>query len=85
MGISFDTVEDNAAFARKFSFPYALLCDTTRSIGVAYGACQDASAGFASRISYLIDEEGQVQRVYTSVNPRVHPAEVLADIVPRYR
>ena len=81
MGISFDTVEENAAFAKKFSFPYALLCDTTRSIGLAYGACQDAGAGFANRISYLIDEEGKVQRAYASVNPRVHPAEVLADLV----
>ena len=81
MGISFDTVEENAAFAKKFSFPYALLCDTTRSIGLAYGACQDARAGFANRISYLIDEEGQVQRVYASVNSRVHAAEVLADLV----
>ncbi len=81
MGISFDTVEENAAFAKKISFPYALLCDTTRSIGLAYGACQEASASFANRISYLIDEEGKVQRVYASVNPRVHPAEVLADLV----
>ena len=81
MGISFDTVEENAAFAKKFSFPYALLCDTTRRIGLAYGACQDAHAGFANRISYLIDEEGKVQNLYASVNPRVHPAEVLADLV----
>lgn len=81
MGISFDTVEENAAFAKRFSFPYALLCDTTRSIGLAYGACNDVGAGFANRISYLIDEEGTVQRVYTSVNPRVHPAEVLADLL----
>ncbi len=48
---------------------------------MAYGACQDVSAGFANRISYLIDEEGKVQRVYASVNPRVHPVEVLADLV----
>ena len=79
--MSFDTVEENAAFANKFSFPYLLLCDTTRSMGLAYGACDDASAGYASRISYLIDEEGTIQKAYDSVNPRSHPAEVLADLV----
>ena len=50
-------------------------------MGLAYGACDDASAGYASRISYLIDEEGMVQKAYDSVNPRSHPAEVLADLI----
>lgn len=81
LGVSFDTVEENAAFAEKFGFPFLLLCDTTRSIGLAYGACDSATAGYASRISYLIDEHGRIQKVYDSVNPRSHPAEVLADVM----
>lgn len=79
LGVSFDTVEDNAAFARKFGFTFPLLCDTTRAIGLAYGACDDAKAGYANRISYLIDEQGTITRVYEHVNPRDHPAQVLAD------
>ena len=79
--MSFDSVEDNAAFAQKFNFPYLLLCDTTRSMGLAYGACDDANAGYANRISYLIDEAGKIQKAYDSVTPRSHPAEVLADLV----
>ena len=81
MGVSFDTVADNAAFAQKFNFPFPLLCDTTRTLGLAYGACDDAKASYAKRISYLIDEEGKVCKVYDAVNPRSHPAEVLADLV----
>jgi thioredoxin-dependent peroxiredoxin len=80
LGVSFDTAAENAAFAQKFSFPFPLLCDTTRALGLAYGACDDAKAGYARRISYLIDEQGKILRVYEAVNPRSHSAEVLADL-----
>lgn len=80
LGVSFDSVAENAAFAKKFSFPFLLLCDTDRTIGLAYGACDDAKAGYARRISYLIDENGKIQKAYDSVSPRSHPAEVLADL-----
>ena len=80
LGASFDSVEDNAAFARKFTFAYPLLCDTDRKIGLAYGAATDPKAGYPNRISYLIDEQGKIARVYEKVNPREHPAQVLADV-----
>jgi len=38
LGASFDNVEDNRKFAEKFKFPFPLLCDTDRKIGLAYGA-----------------------------------------------
>ena len=71
---------ENSAFAQKYDFPFLLLCDTTRALGLAYGACDDAKAGYARRISYLIDESGKIQKAYDSVSPRSHPAEVLADL-----
>ena len=81
LGISFNDVEKNAEFAEKNQFPFPLLCDTDRSVGMAYGACTDTKARYASRISFLIDEEGKIARVYDKVNPREHPAQVLADIL----
>lgn len=48
---------------------------------MAYGACENPKPGYASRISYLIDEHGKIARVYAQVNPRTHPAEVLADVI----
>ncbi len=59
---------DNAAFAQKFDFPFSLLCDTARSLGLAYGACNDAASAYAKRINYLIDEAGKIERVYASVS-----------------
>jgi thioredoxin-dependent peroxiredoxin len=73
-------VQDNAEFARKFSFPFPLLCDTERSIGLAYGACDDARADTARRISYLIGPDGRIKKAYAKVSPAAHPTEVLQDL-----
>jgi thioredoxin-dependent peroxiredoxin len=81
LGVSFDSVEDNAAFVKKFGFPFALLCDTSRDIGIAYGACDNPKARYAERISYVIDEQGKILRAYPQVNPRDHAAQVLADLL----
>ena len=79
LGVSFDDVVANAAFAMKNRFPFKLLCDTDRKIGLAYGACSDARAGYPMRISYLIDAEGKIAVVYPKVNPADHATQVLAD------
>jgi peroxiredoxin Q/BCP len=80
VGISFDAVEENKAFAEKFQFPFPLLCDTSRSVGLAYGACKDANAQYADRISYLIGPEQRIVKAYDNVDPAKHPEEVLADL-----
>jgi peroxiredoxin Q/BCP len=80
LGISFDTVEENRAFAEKFDFPYPLLCDTSRAAGVAYGACRDRDSKHAERISYLIGPKGTILKVYEKVDPSKHPEDVLQDL-----
>lgn len=79
-GISFDDEEANRRFADKFHFPFDLLCDTTREVGLAYGACDDRGAHTARRVSYLIDPEGRIAKVYAKVTPAEHPAQVLRDV-----
>jgi peroxiredoxin Q/BCP len=76
-GVSFDSVADNRAFREKFSFPYALLCDTDKALGLACGAAEDASAGYPKRITVVVGPDGAVQQVYTAVKPAEHPREVL--------
>jgi len=81
LGASFDTIEENAIFAQKLGLDFPLLCDTTRTVALAYGACQDPKARYPERISVLIDEHGRVMRIYDSVDPRDHAARVLADLI----
>jgi thioredoxin-dependent peroxiredoxin len=77
LGVSFDSVEANERFATKFSFPYPLLCDTDRSIGIAYGAASNASDEYARRIAYVIDEKGKIAEAHEKVDAKSYPAEQL--------
>ena len=80
LGASFDTVEENAAFAEKFSFPFKLLCDTSRELGRAYGAEVEGKSS-ARRISYLIGPDQKVVRAYETVKAADHPGEAYEDLI----
>jgi thioredoxin-dependent peroxiredoxin len=77
LGASFDTVQENEAFAQKFKFPYRLLCDTQREIGMAYGACAGPQDRSAKRISYVIGPDGTITHAFPKVDTKSHPREVL--------
>jgi peroxiredoxin Q/BCP len=81
VGISFDSPEDNADFARRYEFGFPLLSDGDHTVAIAYGACAGADARYPDRVSFLIDEQGAIERVYDQVDPRDHPARVLADVL----
>lgn len=81
--MSFDTPEENAAFASAEGFPYRLVSDVDRSVGAAYGARRpddDPAAGWPRRVSFLVDPDGVVQRSYVVTDTAGHAAEVLADL-----
>jgi peroxiredoxin Q/BCP len=81
VGVSFDSPQDNAAFANRHEFGFSLLSDTDHAVAIAYGACAGADARYPDRVSFLIDEHGAIERVYDQVDPRDHPARVLADVL----
>jgi peroxiredoxin Q/BCP len=78
LGASFDDVDENAKFAAKYKFNFPLLCDTDRSIGLAYGAASSPSDEYAKRIAYLIDENGKIAEAHPKVDARNYPKEQLA-------
>ena len=83
LGASFDSVEDNRAFAEAESFGFPLLSDTDRAVGRAYDAARpddDPLATLPHRVSYLIDPDGVIRRAYTVKDTAGHAAEVLADL-----
>jgi peroxiredoxin Q/BCP len=80
VGVSFDAPEANAAFVQAEGFPFRLLSDRERTLAQAVGAADAKDAPVARRISYLVGPEGRVTRVYASVVPATHAADVLADI-----
>ncbi len=80
-GVSFDNQKENAAFSRKFSFNFPLLCDTDRKMGIAYGAADPGStSGNARRIAYVIDPQGKIKEAHEKVDARSYPQEQLKSI-----
>lgn len=51
-----------------------------RQIGVAYGAADDATAGNASRITYVIGPDGKIAQAHPKVPVKSHPEQILASL-----
>lgn len=62
------------------NFPFPLLSDTDRKIGMAYGACDSPKDGFARRIAYLIDENGRIKEAHAKVDVKTYPQTQLATL-----
>lgn len=82
-GVSADDEQAHRKFARKYELNFPLLVDPGKEMLGAYGAWVEKSMygktymGVA-RITYLIDPEGRVARVWPKVKPEEHAAEVAA-------
>ena len=61
IGVSVDTVEDQAAFKAKFDLPFTLLADMDRAVVNAFGVPVKAKR-FASRQAYLFKDGKLVWR-----------------------
>ncbi len=75
LGVSTDTVESHAAFAREHELPFPLLADPEGEVLEAYGV--ETRFGLAQRVTFVIDGTGVVRRVFPDVDPAVHADEVL--------
>ncbi len=81
VGVSLDDVEDQKAFAEKYSLPFTLLADTEGETAEAYGVLRNFGVmKLASRQSFLIDPEGRIAKHYDKVDPDTHSKEVMADL-----
>jgi peroxiredoxin Q/BCP len=76
-GVSSDAAESHRKFehAEKLQFP--LVSDTSGAVAAAYGV-RKSVIGY-DRVSFLVDREGRIARVWSSVDPGVHANEVLAE------
>lgn len=83
IGISRDSAASHLKFAEKYSLPFILLSDPERTAIEAYGAWQEkknygkVSMGVV-RTTYLIDEQGVIEKVMPKVKPDTNAEEILA-------
>lgn len=78
VGVSVDSTESHAAFAKKHGLPFALLADTEGHTADAYGALRSLGpVRMAQRHTYLIGPDGRIAARFLDVDPERNAAEVL--------
>jgi peroxiredoxin Q/BCP len=80
LGVSLDNEIDNKAFAEKFNFPYPLLCDVNHEIALAYKAVKGPQDEYASRISYVIDANGNILEAISQVDTKTHSGDLCSRV-----
>ena len=85
VGVSKDSPASHKKFKDKYSIPFILLSEESTEMIQAYEAWSEKSMfgkkymGI-SRVSYILDPEGKVVKVYPKVSPDKHALELLKDL-----
>ena len=82
IGISKDSVSSHVKFAEKYSLPFVLLSDPEHKVIEAFGAWQEkknyGKVSFGTvRSTFIIDENGMIEKVMPKVKPDTNAAEIL--------
>jgi len=81
IGVSLDRVKSHERFARKHALPFPILSDRGGWVALAYGVRGGIGPlKYAKRVTFLIDPQGRIARVYRKVKPAAHADELLADV-----
>ena len=85
LGVSTDPVKSHEKFINKFKLPFTLVADEDKSIVEKYGVWGQKSFMGRKymgihRVTFLIDPKGRIKKIWPSVKPEAHAAEVLAAI-----
>ena len=65
-GVSTDTAETHASFAKKHGLPFPLISDRKSEISGAFGVSRLGGWLPTKRVTFVIDKGGTVQRVIRS-------------------
>ena len=82
IGISKDSAASHLKFAQKYDLPFILLSDPELQTIQAYGVWQEkklygkVSMGVV-RTTYIIDEQGNIEKVMPKVKPDTNAADIL--------
>ncbi|WP_323090668.1 thioredoxin-dependent thiol peroxidase [Allobaculum sp. JKK-2023] len=85
IGISKDTVRSHANFEKKYELPFTLLADPERKVLETYDVLKEKTMYGKKvmgtvRTTYLIDENGKIEKAYEKVKPEQDYEILLADL-----
>lgn len=82
LGISADSEKRQSNFKKKYDFPFPLLADEDKKVIEAFGVWgpkkfMGRTFDGIHRKTFIIDEEGKVERVIDKVKTKDHAAQIL--------
>lgn len=85
LGISKDSVKSHKKFAEKYHLTFPLLSDHDATVINEYDAWGEKKFMGKTfmgilRNTYLINPEGDIEKIYDNVDPLTHASEILHDI-----
>ena len=85
LGVSKDTVASHKRFEEKYGLPFILLSDPEKEVIWAYDVWKEkklygkVSMGVV-RTTYLIDENGMIEKAFDKVKATDNPAQMLGEL-----
>ena len=84
IGVSPDEVKKQNNFAEKFGFNYNLIADDSKKLIEAFGVWgkkkfRGKEYFGVMRTTFIINEEGLIEKVIEKVNTKEHSSQILAD------
>lgn len=85
LGVSKDSVASHKKFAEKFGLPFTLLSDTELACVQAYDVWKEKNMYGKKvmgvvRTTYLIDEQGTIEKAFGKVKAADNPAQMLGEV-----
>ncbi|MEO6976146.1 MAG: peroxiredoxin [Gallionella sp.] len=81
VGVSVDDTSSHAEFAKKYHLPFPLLADKSTETAARYGALINLwLIKFAHRYTFLIDPQGNINKMYLSVETSRHSKQIIDDL-----
>ena len=77
-GVSLDSPESHRRFREKYNLNFPLLTDEGGRASEALGVLREGGEK-ANRVTFLLDPDGKISKVYPEVSPETHADEILRD------
>ena len=84
IGVSGDSINKQTKFVEKYNFQFMMLCDESHDMLEAYKVW--ALKKFMGReymgilrVTYIIDQDGKIAKIYDQVKTKTHSQDVLSD------
>ena len=86
LGVSADSEKSHAKFQEKYQLPFTLLSDPDHKVCEAYGVWglkkyMGKEYYGINRTTFLIDEEGNLVKIYEKVKPAEHAQEIMSEFI----